>query len=206
MITLLERAMDILIKNRRPYLALNVLFYGLIIALMGYSFFDTDLQNRTLEANADSFITGALRLQDKTSVDKEVITTLAGAFFANLLGGSYGGITFPSFVIPFAGVALGLFRAAQWGIFFCPANPHIRQILIPHIPTLFIEGQAYILAMLGAYIQGRAMFWPHSIGKDSRWKAYVEGVRQTGTIYLFIMAMLLLSAVYGIVEMALLIG
>ncbi len=57
--------------------------------------------------------------------------------------------------------------------------------------------------MLGAYIQGRALIWPGSIGQSSRWRAFVEGVRQSGTIYMFIMPVLLISALYGVIEMAL---
>ena len=80
----------------------------------------------------------------------------------------------------------------------------MRPFILPHLPTLLIEGQACVLAMLGAYIQGRAMLWPSTIGQTSRWRAMVEGVRQSGTIYMFIMPILLISALYGVIELAML--
>jgi hypothetical protein len=206
MIILLDRAWDILVKNRYPYFALNMLYYGLIIMLMAYAAFNTPFQRQILQTNGPTYMTGALTMNGKTAVDKQVIDVLGMTFLANVLGASYGNITLPSFIIPFAGVFLGLYRAVMLGIVFSPFNADIRQIIIPHIPTLFIEGQACILAMLGAYIQGRAMFWPKSMGQTSRWKSYVEGVRQTGTLYMLIMAILLISAIYGVIEVAWLIG
>lgn len=206
MTILLERAWEILVKNRYPYFVLNILYYGLMILLMAYIAFNAPLQNRVLQSSGPIYMGGALRMNDKAAVDEEVIKVMGMTFLVNVLGASYGNITLPSFIIPFVGIFLGLYRAIMLGIVFSPFNADIRQIIIPHIPTLFIEGQACVLAMLGAYIQGRAMFWPKSIGQTSRWKAYVEGVRQTGTLYMFIMAILFISAVYGVIEVALLIG
>jgi hypothetical protein len=206
MIILLDRAWDILVKNRYPYFALNMLYYGLIILLMTYAAFDAPFQKQITETSGSTYMTGAIKMYNKTSVDGEVIKGMGITFVANVLGSSYAAITLPSFVIPFIGIFVGLYRAIMVGIVFSPFNADIRQIIIPHIPTLFIEGQACILAMLGTYIQGRAMFWPKSMGQTSRWKSYVEGVRQTGTLYMLIMAILLISAIYGVIEVAWLIG
>jgi hypothetical protein len=206
MTILLERAWDILVKNRYPYFALNVLYYGLTILLMAYAAFNVPLQKQITEKNGPNLMIGAITMNDKPSMDGEVIRVLGMTFLVNVLSTSYASITLPSFVIPFAGIVIGLYRAIMVGIVFSPFNADIRQIIIPHIPTLFMEGQAFVLAMLGAYIQGRAMIWPKSIGQTSRWKAYVEGVRQTGTLYMFIMAILLISALYGVIEVAWLIG
>jgi hypothetical protein len=205
MTTLFDRAWDILQKNRIPYMALNGLYYGLLLALMVYTAFDAPLQSRTLEANRAAYMTGALSLNGEGALVQQLFGILGRGFLFNVLGGSYGGITLPSFIIPFVGIFLGLYRAILLGIVFSPFNAEISQIILPHIPTMMIEGQATILAMLGAYIQGKAMIWPSSIGHTSRWKAYVEGVRQNGTIYMFIMAILLISAIYGVIEAALLV-
>jgi hypothetical protein len=206
MTILLERAWDILVKNRYPYFALNVLYYGLIILLMVYTAFNAPLQKRITLTNGPIYITGAITFDHKTSMDGEVVRVLVMTFLINVLGTNYGAITLPSFIIPFAGIFVGLFRAVMIGIIFSPFNADMRQVIIPHIPTLLIEGQACVLAMLGAYIQGRAIFRPKSMGQTSRWKAYVEGIRQTGTLYMFIVAILLISALYGVIEVALVIG
>ena len=203
MILLLERAWGIVVHNRWAYLILNFFYYGLIVLLMAYAAFNLPLQEQVLQDNARTYFTGALALDGRLASAGEILTLLGYTFLSNLLGASYGGITLPSFFIPFAGVFLGLFRAAQIGLVFSPFNPAVRPLLLPHLPTLLIEGQASVLAMLGAYIQGRALIWPGSIGQSSRWRAFVEGVRQSGTIYMFIMPVLLISALYGVIEMAL---
>ena len=202
---LMVRAWEILYKNRRAYLVLSGLYYGTLLVLMIYAIFDAPLQSRMLEVNHGAYMTGALALGEKTALDMEVLQVLGRALIYNVLGTSYTNISLPSFFIPFIGVFLGLYRAAMLGIGFSPLNAEISQIIIPHIPTMFLEGQATILAMLGATIQGMAMIRPASIGQTSRWKAYVEGVRQTGTLYMFIMPILLVSAVYGVFETALFI-
>jgi hypothetical protein len=205
MTILFDRAWDILIKNRYAYFALNILYYGLIILLMAYAAFDAAPQTLTLEKSGSAYMTGALSVVNQTVDARKLFLVLGRAFLISVLGTSYGAITLPSFIVPFAGIFMGLYHAVMLGIVFSPFNATIGQIFIPHIPTLFIDGQAYILAMLGAYIQGRAMIWPKSVGQTSRWKAYVEGVRQTGTLYMFIMAILLISAIYGVIEVAWLI-
>jgi hypothetical protein len=206
MTILFNRAWEILWNNRKVFLALNVLYYGLILALMIYGVFNAPLQNRMLETNQSTYLSGALSLNHKTGLDNEVFTTLGMNFLTNLLGASYAEISLPSFIIPFVGIFLGLYRAALLGIAFSPFHPVIGQIFIPHLPTIFIEGQAYILAMLGAYIHGRAIFWPASTGQISRWKAYVDGIRQTGTLYMFIIPVLFISGCYGLIETLLLMG
>jgi len=205
MTTLFDRAWEILNKNRFPYLALNGLYYGLLLALMIYAAFDAPLQSRLLETDRWAYMTGALSLNGEGALIQQLFGILGKGFLFNVLASSYGGITLPSFIVPFVGIFLGLYRAVLLGIVFSPFNVEIGQIFLPHIPTMLIEGQATILAMLGAYIQGRAMIWPASIGHTSRWKAYVEGIRQNGTIYMFIMSILLISALYGVIEAALLV-
>jgi len=204
MTILLKRAWEIIRDNRYPYFVLNILYYGLILLLMTYAAFNTPLQEQVLQDNGRNYLTGALALYGKTATDTQVFTGLGYTFFSNILGTSYGGITLPSFVIPFAGVFLGLYRAAIMGLVFSPFSPVMRPFILPHLPTLLIEGQACILAMLGAYIQGRAMLWPKTIGQTSRWRAIVEGIRQSGTMYMFIMPILLISALYGVIELAML--
>ncbi|MGC1377784.1 MAG: hypothetical protein WA821_16245, partial [Anaerolineales bacterium] len=193
---LFERAWEILTQNRRAYLALNALYYGLMILAMIYLYFDHALHDSFLKAHGASFMLGPLTL--KAPFDfMQALTVVGNAFMLNLLGSSYGEITLPSFLVPFAGVAIGLYRAVILGIAFSPADPTVARIFLPHLPTLLLEGQAAVLAMLGVYVHGRALLWPETVGQKSRWKAYVEGFRQSGTMYVLIMPVLLISAVYG---------
>lgn len=201
MMILFDRVWDILVLNRRAYFVLNALYYGLIVVLMIYTSFNHALHESVLERYGVSFITGPLALDGKAPVmDMETLTSAFLTLLLNLLGVTYAGISLPSFIIPFAGIFSGLYRAILLGISFSPVDPFMARIFFPHLPTLLLEGQAIILAMLGAYIQGRAMIWPATVNHTSRWKAYIEGVRQSGTMYMLIMPILLISAIYGVIE------
>jgi hypothetical protein len=188
-----------LVQNRRAYLALNALYYGLMILAMLYLNFDHALHDSFLKTYGASFMTGPLTLKAPFDL-MQALKVVWDTFILNLLGSSYGEITLPSFLIPFAGVAIGLYRAVILGIAFSPANATAARIFLPHLPTLLLEGQAAILAMLGVYVHGRALLWPETVGQKSRWKAYVEGFRQSGTMYVLIMPVLFISAIYGIIE------
>jgi hypothetical protein len=70
---------------------------------------------------------------------------------------------------------------------------------------LIIEGQAYILALLAAYIQGRAFLWPQTVGLESRAKGYVDGLKRTGKLYLLIILTLAVAAVYEVLEVVIMV-
>jgi len=200
MIILFDRLWDILVANRRVYFMLNALYYGLIIFFMLYGSIDRALHDKVLETYRSNLMGSPVMVQGKPDSVPEAFELVGIAFGINVLGSSYASITLPSFVIPFVGIAAGLYRAVILGLGFTPADPTISRIFFPHLPTLLLEGQGSILAMLGAYIHGRAWLWPATVERESRWKAYVEGVRQSGTLYMLIMPVLLISAIYGVIE------
>jgi hypothetical protein len=201
---LFERTWEIFTKNQRAYFILNALYYGVMFLFMIYLNFDTNLRDNFVDQYHTSFQVGAPSLAGQPFSPGTALQTLMGNFVFNLMGSTYGEITLPSFIIPFIGILIGLYRAAGLGMAFSPANPTAAGIFLPHLPTLILEGQAVVFAMLGTYIYGRALLWPRTIGQTSRWKAFIEGVRQSGMLYLPIMVVLLLSAIYGFIEVALL--
>jgi hypothetical protein len=203
---LFTRAWEILNENRRAYITVNVVYYGLVIICMVYAAFNQPLQAEMLKTGNENMMTGALSMLGRGYDTPKILNTLIHLYFGNLLGASYALISLPSFFIPFSGLLTGAYHAIQWGLLFSPANLDIRVPMIMHSLALVIEGQAYILAMLGAYIQGCAMIWPHTVGLKSRWQAYVEGFRQTGTLYMLIMPVLAISAIYGFIEVVVLSG
>jgi hypothetical protein len=91
------------------------------------------------------------------------------------------------------------------GLLLSPANPDMRLIMIPHSLTLIIEGQAYILTLLAAYIQGRAFLWPKSVGVETHAKGYLEGLKRTGRLYLLIVLTLAIAAIYEVIEVVIMV-
>jgi hypothetical protein len=126
-------------------------------------------------------------------------------FVVNLFLGSLLTITIPSLIVPFSGLLMGVFRAIVWGLLLSPAEPKFRGAMIPHSLTLLLEGQGYILAMLAAYVLGRALIWPSSVGVETHAGGYVAGLKQTGSLYVLVTLFLAVAAVYEAVEVIYLI-
>jgi len=109
-------------------------------------------------------------------------------------------ITLPSLVLPFSGLLTGGFRAVLWGLLFSPSSPEMSVAMIPHSLTLILEGQAYILAMLAAYVQGKAFLWPATVDAAGYGGGYWAGVKRSLRLYLLVAIVLAVSAVYEVVE------
>ncbi len=190
----LHHAKKLIRENRRAYIILNVTYYGLVILGMAYSAINPQIQKTLIEW-----------VRRRVHAGGPLLKEMALIFVINLFTGSLGTITLPSLVIPFCGLLMGVYRAAAWGLMLSPASPELAKTMIPHSLTLIVEGQAYIVAMLAVFIHGKAFIWPRSAGVESRWKGYVEGLKRTGQLYLLVIILLIVAAVYESLEVALLL-
>lgn len=205
--TLIKSAWDLVQQNRKPYIVFNVLYYGLVVLGMIYVAFNQPLQKMLMEQVGATFTgSGPLSFVGQAYVDARVFSAIAVTFLVNLLIGSFATMTLPSLVIPFSGLLLGVYRAILWGLLLSPASPDMRMVMIPHSITLLIEGQAYILTMLAIYLQGRAFLLPRTVGAESRLKGYVEGLKQTGRIYVLVILTLAVAGVYEVIEVVLMVN
>jgi hypothetical protein len=202
---LIKSAWEIVKNNRRPYIILNIIYYTLVIVFMAYAAFNPDLQKALMDAAGATFMTGPLSFVGKAYVNAEVLKAILVTLFINLFVGSLGSITLPSLIIPFSGLLVGVYRAAMWGLILSPASPDLRLVMIPHSITLLIEGQAYILTMLAAYIHGRSFLWPRTVGLEGHWKGYVEGMKLSARLYALVILTLVVAAVYEVIEVVLMI-
>ena len=190
-------------ENKRAYIVINVVYYGLVLIFMGVAAFDPALQAELLKTVGQSLMTGPLAVVGEAYVNAEVLTAIGLPFVVNLFLGSLAFITIPSLVFPFVGLLMGVYRAILWGLIFYPGHPDMQIIMIPHSLTLILEGQAYILALFGTYLQGRAFLWPKSVGLESHWRGYLEGLKRTGKIYLLVTITLIIAAIYEVIEVVL---
>jgi hypothetical protein len=203
--SLIKSAWGLVQENRRAYIILNSLYYGLVLVFMVYVAFNRPLQDQLLQSIGEAFMSGPLSFVGSAYLNAQVLAAIGATFFVNLFVGSFGTITFPSLLIPFSGLLIGFYRAVLWGLILSPAHPDLRLVMIPHFLTLLLEGQAYILAMLAAYIQGRAFLWPNTVGLESRSRGYLEGLKRTGRIYVLVMLTLLVAAIYEVIEVVIMI-
>jgi len=202
---LLKSAWGLVQENRRAYIVISSIYYGLVVIFMIYVAFNQELQKSLLNEIGAEFMTGPLAFVGQAYVNAQALKAILATFFVNLLIGSFGTITLPSLLIPFSGILVGIYRAIVWGLLLSPANPDLRLVMIPHSITLIIEGQAYILTMLAAYIQGRAFLFPKTVGLESRARGYLEGLKRTGKLYTLVILTLAIAAIYEVIEVVIII-
>ncbi|BCP52986.1 hypothetical protein K32_16030 [Kaistia sp. 32K] len=195
MIAHICNALSIIKEHRRAFIVLNIAFYGLFAISMTVTLFVPELHETAklamfevlsqpgyMKAGADAYAGGHLLLA-------------IGLTFVTNLGVSVVLTTLPSFVVPFSGILATLHRGALWGVLFAPIGP-FRGTLIPHSLTLLLEGQAYVLAAFAAYVQGQLILRPRHYGIGSRWEGYRAGAVTVARIYVLIVLVLIVAAVY----------
>lgn len=125
-----------------------------------------------------------------------VAAAILVTFLVNLLLGSVAVLTLPSLIVPFSGLLVGFYRALLWGLLLSPVEPELTLPMIPHSITLLLEGQAYIIVLLAAYVQGKSLLFPRTAGVESHWRGYVEGFKRQGLLYVLVILVLAVAAVY----------
>jgi len=200
LVRMFSGALALVRQFRRPYIALNLAYYGLVIGGMIFVTFRPSVQQFLLETVAGAFMEGPLSAVGSAYVGGEVLASAVLTFIVNLVLASILCITLPSLLIPFSGLVAGGLRAVLWGLLLSPGMPELRMVMIPHCVTLVLEGQAYVLAMLGVYIHGRAFLWPDTAGAASRRQAYLGGVRSALRLYVLVAIVLAVAAIYEAVE------
>ncbi|MCB0083546.1 MAG: hypothetical protein KDE47_21540 [Caldilineaceae bacterium] len=202
----LAPAFTIVRTHRRAYLWLNGLYYGLMLLGMLYTFYDAALQRIVTEAVGAAFSQGPLAAVGEAYVSGQTIRAILLTFVINLFVGSGATITLPSLIIPFSGLLMGAYRAVLWGLIYAPTSPELRMIFLPHLPTLLLEGQAYVLVLLGVVMQGRALFAPRTVDATTRRQAYGRSLKLTWQLYGLVLLVLAVAAIYEVLEAAVLMA
>ena len=199
---LFGQPLQIIRAHQRAYLGINIFYYTLILVGMVYAAFNPELQQAVLKQVGVAFTQGPLQAVGDAYVNTQIVQATALTFLVNLFIGSFATITLPSLIIPFSGFLMGGYRALLWGLIYSPTTPDMQFILIPHALTLLIEGQAYVLALFAAFVQGKAFLKPRSVGTTSHREGYWIGLKLTAQLYILIVAVLLIAAVYEVLEAA----
>lgn len=197
---MLRKAFQTLGENWRAYLALNLGYYGLVVAGMLFAALNREVHQSLLDAISEGLNQGMLAGVLEAYSQGRLLQAIGLTFTVNLFLGSLAEITLPSLVIPFSGMLVGVLRAVLWGLLFSPGAPGFSDIGL--LPALFVtgllllEGQGYVLAMLAAYVQGRAFLFPASVGATGHAQGYWEGVKRAALVYMLVVIVLAVAAVY----------
>jgi hypothetical protein len=196
---LLSNAVDVVRRHRRVYLTLNLAFYGLIVVGMVWAQVDPSVASRWHNAVDTSLSTGGLAAIAQVYDSGRFVAAVALTFGVNLCIGSLLSITFPSLVIPYSGLGVGGLRALLWGLLF---SPKPEAVVFANLPAgigvgavLVLEGQAYVLTMLAAWIFSRAVVRPASVGAATRREGFRRGLAETGRLYPLVLLTLAVAAI-----------
>ena len=185
-------------QHVRALLVLNALYWGVAALAGAYAFVNPAIQSALTEAAVDAFSpSGGLGALVQAYLSGELVQAIVLTFLVNLILGSFVFLTLPSAVIPFAGILLGVYRAVLWGLLFAPTATSIMgPTLLLHVPTILVEGEAYIVAMLGVWL------WWHAVFSRSgeRWRAWRQGLLLQRRVYAAVVALLAIAAIYEAIE------
>lgn len=182
--------------NRRAYIAINLMFYGLVACGSLIAGFCPVVQEKMLASLHAQLGTSALlgpvsRAYQSGNVPVAALLT----FMVNSVFGAFAQITMPAAVIPFAGFLTGLLRPLAWGLMLAPTKTQMTLKMLPHSIVLLLEGQAYVLAVFGGFLWGDWFLYP-ARGGFATWKqGYRAGFRANVQLYKLILAVLAVSAV-----------
>lgn len=193
---LLSGGFSLVRTHRRAFFVLHLLYVGLVACGMLYAWQQPEVYAE-LRQGVGEAIKGPLSPVADAYVGGRLLLAIGLTFLVNLVGGSFVSITLPSLVVPFSGLAVGCLRAFLWGLIFSPGNYNVNAVMWGlTLLLLFLEGEAYILTMLAACIQGKSFLRPSTAGVTTHWQGYRAGVRQTVAIYPLIVLQLITAAVY----------
>jgi hypothetical protein len=203
----LRSALNLIRDARRPYVTLNVVYYGLVVCAMAYTAFDRSVQQALMEAVGSAFAEGPLATVWEAYSGQQILRAIGLTFGINLAVGSFVTITLPSLIVPFSGLLMAGLRAMLWGVIFSPqivggVSPGNLAAGVLLVVLIFLEGQGYVLATLGAYRHGIAFIWPRSLGLTGRRQGYLHGLREQARIYLLVAGVLLIAALYEVLLVA----
>ena len=189
-------------EHRRAWLGVNLLYFGTIalgmLAVLVYPALQQSLWQSVGQAFSPTSTLGPLA---QAYTEGRLLMAIALTFVVNLVLGSLAVLSLPSLVIPFAGILMGVFRALLWGVLFSPFGGEMQLGLLPHALTVLLEGEAYVVAMLGVWL----WWWPVLRTPGKRWQLWRDGLVLQGRIYCLVALLLAIAAVYEALEVILLL-
>jgi hypothetical protein len=196
----IQSGLSVLGESRRAYVVLNLVYYGLVACGMVFTALDRSVQRELQVAVGNALTQGPLAGVAGAYTAGQILLAIAWTFVINLAVASFVSITLPSLIVPFSGLLVGLVRAVAWGLLFSPptlavgAREAAMGLLVGIL--LVLEGQGYVLAMLAAWVQGRAFMSPQSVGAPDRGQAYLVGIKRALRLYVLVALVLAVAAIY----------
>lgn len=187
-----RKPFEIIRAELRPYLALNAIIHGSLLAGMATGMLFPDLT----AAQIDSLVESGTAAQIEALAEGNVWVFGLVILGLNTLRVGLLSIIAPSLIVPFTGIVLVTVQLFFTGLIIAPVDADAATILIPHSVTLLIEFQAYVLLAFGVYLLGRSWLRPATADAPNRRQGYVRGLRQLLWLSALALALLVIGGFY----------
>jgi hypothetical protein len=204
---IVDNLVDIFKKDWNLFLAVNLIYFGAILAGAVIAFFIPETQTAVLAVFAVQLKTGTLSPVGQAYSTGNILNAAVSTFANNFMTGTVYSITLPSLVFPPYALYVGVLRALTWGIAFIVPRGHMTlRIIVPHLLTLLVEGEAYVIAIFGCLRQIEALIWPRRLGETSRIGAYLKAVADNVRLLIIVALILGIGALYEAFELLYIAG
>lgn len=192
-------AMEIIAAHRRAFLFINVFCLAVVLISMAAAMIEPSLQGY-FKPDIDGAYDrpGLFKSVGEAYAEKRLLTAIVMTFLVNTTVAVVM-TTLPSLLVPAVGLVAVLQRCVLWGVMFAPIGPH-PGVLIPHAPTLLLEGFAYVLAGFAAYVHARMFLRPKAYGLASHGAGYRHGLKAVARLYGLVLLTLGVAATYEVFE------
>ncbi|GAB4306367.1 MAG: hypothetical protein Kow0019_01140 [Methanobacteriaceae archaeon] len=172
---------------------ISFLIYYLLVILGGISglFFSVSREN-TVQSVSNSLNTTIPTLFQAISAG-DLLSVILTIFGFNASLGSFFFITVLNMIG--IGTLVFLYRPFLWGFIYAPINPQATTLLIYVIPTLLLEGLAYVMAFTASTDFILSIIKPSALEEDKRLNAFKKAWINNLKSYVLILIVLFIAAV-----------
>lgn len=194
---LLKRYREIFRKDRSLFIAVNVFYFGLVLAGGVIALASPSTQKSMLDLVTAGLQTGPMLSVSKAYASGDVLRAAWMTFATNLFLGTIIQITLPSLIVAPWALFMGAVRALMWGIMLLvPYGNLTFGRLAPHYLTLLLEGEAYVVAIFACVRQIKAAIKPEEYGQKSRLQAYLVAAFDNILLLVVVALILAVAAIY----------
>lgn len=179
-------------RYKKRFLYCFGIYYGVLIIGMIIGLLYPTVSTGTTGAIGNQFSTAFPGLIQAIGAG-DIIGIIVTIFAVNSILGSFLAITLLN--ITGLGTLVFIYRPLIWGILYAPTSPQAVMTLIVVLPTLLLEGIAYIIAFTASTDFILAVAKPKSFGEESRFKAWKKAWIYNLKSYVLVLIMLFVAAV-----------
>ncbi len=122
-----------------------------------------------------------------------ILTVILTIFGVNSVLGTFISITIPNMLG--LGTLVFIYRPMLWGLIYAPISPQDTILLLKVIPTILLEGTAYVIAFAASLDLVLALVKPEKLEENSRLKALKKAWIYNLKSYVLVLIVLFLAAV-----------